>query len=98
MNYLIEFVAWLQAIDWIELILSLQWLFLGYFLAINTAYLALNYVSVFSIIKYMRDHRADYLPASLASYQPPVSILIPAHNEAGTIVSSVHSLLRLNYH
>lgn len=97
MNFLMDFVAWLQAIDWIGIILSLQWLFLGYFLAINTAYLALNYISVFSIIRYMRDHRADYLPASLASYQPPVSILIPAHNEAGTIVSSVHSLLRLNY-
>ncbi len=97
MSYLIEFIAYLQGIAWIDLLLSLQWVFLGYFLAINTAYLALNYVSVFSIISYMRDHRADYLPQSLASYQPPVSILIPAHNEAGTIVSSVHSLLRLNY-
>jgi cellulose synthase/poly-beta-1,6-N-acetylglucosamine synthase-like glycosyltransferase len=87
----------IQGIPWMQLILTLQWVFLAYFLAINMAYLMLNYISVFSIIRYMRDHRAEYLPKSLASYQPPVSILIPAYNEHGTIVSSVHSLLGLNY-
>lgn len=89
--------AFIRDIPWMELILTLQWVFLAYFLAINMAYLVLNYISVFSIIRYMRDHRAEYLPKSLASYQPPVSILIPAHNEHGTIVSSVHSLLGLSY-
>ncbi|HUR41659.1 MAG TPA: glycosyltransferase [Verrucomicrobiae bacterium] len=77
--------------------LALQWLFLGYFLAISACYLALNYIALYAIIGYMRDHRAEYLPKSLTTYQPPVSILIPAHNEHGTIVSSVRSLLRLNY-
>ena len=97
MTYVTAMIAFLQGVPWIDLILSLQWLFLGYFICINTAYLTLNYISVFSIVGYMRDHRADYLPTNLASYQPPVSILIPAYNEEGSIVSSVHSLLGLEY-
>lgn len=81
----------------IDFILSFQWVFIFYFLAINTAYLALNYISIFSIISYMRDHRAEYLPVSLVEYQPPVSIIIPAFNEQATIVSSIRSLLSLKY-
>ena len=97
MTYVTELLGFMQALSWTQLILSLQWLFLAYFISINVAYLALNYVSIFAIIGYMRDHRANYLPKSLASYQPPVSILIPAYNEAGSIVSSIHSLLGMNY-
>ncbi len=97
MTYVTAIIAFLQGVQWIDLILALQWLFLCYFICINTAYLTLNYISVFSIIGYMRDHRADYLPTNLASYQPPVSILVPAYNEEGSIVSSVHSLLGLEY-
>jgi cellulose synthase/poly-beta-1,6-N-acetylglucosamine synthase-like glycosyltransferase len=90
-------VAGFMALPWLEVALALQWLFLFYFVAISAAYLALNYVSLYAIVGYMRDHRAEYLPKSLTGYQPPVSILVPAHNEHGTIVSSVRSLLRLNY-
>ena len=82
---------------WLDFALYFQWLFLGYFLAINTAYLALNYIALYALVGYMRDHRAEYLPKSLRSYQPPVSILIPAFNERATIVSSVSSLFKLNY-
>jgi cellulose synthase/poly-beta-1,6-N-acetylglucosamine synthase-like glycosyltransferase len=82
---------------WLDLALYFQWLFLGYFLAINGAYLSLNYIALYALIGYMRDHRAEYLPKSLRSYQPPVSILIPAFNERETIVSSVESLFKLNY-
>lgn len=91
------FVAFVQGIQWVQIALTLQWLFLGYFISISAAYLALNYISLYAIVGYMRDHRAEYLPKSLTSYQPPVSILIPAHNEHGTIVSSVRSLLRQSY-
>jgi cellulose synthase/poly-beta-1,6-N-acetylglucosamine synthase-like glycosyltransferase len=97
MTYVAAMLDFLQGVPWIDLILSLQWLFLAYFICINMAYLTLNYISVFSIMGYMRDHGANYLPKNLASYQPPVSILLPAYNEAGSIVSSIHSLLRLKY-
>jgi len=87
----------LENFNWMQLILYWQWLFLLYFLAINAAYLSLNYIALYAIIGYMRDHRAEYLPKSLTAYQPPVSMLVPAFNEERTIVSSVRSLLRLNY-
>lgn len=82
---------------WAYLFLDLQWLIFVYFICISTAYLSLHYVAVFSIIRYMRDHRTEYLPRTLPSYQPPVSILIPAHNEQRSIISSIRSLLQLEY-
>ena len=81
----------IAALDWI------QWLFFAYFVALNGVYLGLNFVSAFSIHRYMRDHGASYLPESFSSYQPPVSILVPACNEEKSIVATVRSLLRLNY-
>ena len=84
-------------INWLDIALYFQWLFLGYFLSISACYLALNYISLYALVSYMRDHRAEYLPRSLRTYQPPVSILLPAYNERATIVSSVRSLFKLNY-
>lgn len=89
--------AGVQSLPWLEAALTLQWLFLCYFIAISAGYLALNYISLYAIVAYMRDRRAEYLPKSLVAYQPPISILVPAHNEEGTIVSSVRSLLQQDY-
>jgi cellulose synthase/poly-beta-1,6-N-acetylglucosamine synthase-like glycosyltransferase len=77
--------------------LEMQWVFFAYFMLISIAYLALHYVSVISTLRYMRDNRAEYLPRILPSYQPPISILIPAFNEEQSIISSIHSVLRLDY-
>lgn len=79
------------ALDWI------QWLFFAYFIALNVVYLALNYISAFSIHRYMRDHGAKFVPESFSSYQPPVSIIVPACNEEKSIVATVRSLLQLAY-
>ncbi|GAB3747067.1 glycosyltransferase family 2 protein [Lysobacter olei] len=76
---------------------AIQWVFLIYFVCLNVGYLLLNYVSMFGIIRHMREQGAKYLPNNFSAYQPPVSIIVPAHNEERTIVSSVRSLLRLNY-
>lgn len=80
-----------SALDWV------QWLFFAYFIGLNVVYLGLNFVSAFSIQRYMRDHGASFLPESFASYQPPVSIVVPACNEEKSIVATVRSLLRLSY-
>jgi cellulose synthase/poly-beta-1,6-N-acetylglucosamine synthase-like glycosyltransferase len=78
-------------------LLDLQWVFFAYFILISAGYLTLHYIAVMATIRYMRDNRAEYLPRILPSYQPPISILIPAYNEQQSIISSIHSVLRLEY-
>ncbi len=75
----------------------MQWAFLVYFICLNVSYLALNFVSMFSILRYTREHGAKFRIKNFAAFQPPVSILVPAYNEAQSIVSTVRSLLRLDY-
>ncbi|MGN0862073.1 MAG: glycosyltransferase [Stenotrophomonas koreensis] len=90
-------MAWLQQASWVHWLVEFQWAFLVYFFVINFAYLLLNWLSAVRVLRYMREYRADYLPEALRSYQPPVSIILPAYNERETVVSAVHSLLRTNY-
>lgn len=96
-GYWTTFVAQLQQVPWVHAAASMQWVFLIYFLAINLAYLILNYISAYQIVRYMREYRANYLPPGLREYQPPVSIVLPARNEEKSVVASVHSLLKTNY-
>lgn len=83
--------------SWDHVLASMQWIFMIYFVAINLTYLLLNYVSAYQIVRYMREYRANYLPPGLRDYQPPVSIVLPAHNEEKSVVASVHSLLKTDY-
>ena len=93
----IAFVTSLQHGSLDDVLESMQWFFMIYFVAINLAYLILNYISAYHIVRYMREYRANYLPPGLREYQPPVSIVLPAHNEEKSVVASVHSLLKTNY-
>ena len=77
-------------------LLSLQWFFLSYLALINGGYIALNLLSMVSISQYMSGRALDRLPHS-SGFEPPVSLLVPAYNEAATIVASIRSLLQLNY-
>jgi cellulose synthase/poly-beta-1,6-N-acetylglucosamine synthase-like glycosyltransferase len=88
---------YLTQMPWVQWMTSLQWFFLFYFIILNLAYLVLNVVSGFSIVRHMREHRARYLPDALRAYQPPVSVILPAYNEEQSIVSSVRSLLAVDY-
>ena len=80
-----------SALEW------MQWGFLAYFVIINVIYLALNFIAMFSIMHYAREHGAKFRMRNFAEYQPPVSILVPAHNEERTIVTTVNSMLQLAY-
>ncbi|MBD8874419.1 glycosyltransferase [Rhodanobacter sp. DHB23] len=96
-TYLSASVASLSYGPWDQVLVSIQWIFMIYFVAINLGYLILNYISAYQIVRYMREYRANYLPPGLRDYQPPVSIVLPAHNEEKSVVASVHSLLKTNY-
>lgn len=74
-----------------------QWVFLFYLLGLTAGYLTLNLVSMVSLRQYFEERALDNLPRSYTGFEPQVSIIIPAYNEAATIASSIRSLLQLNY-
>jgi len=82
---------------YLDAILSLEPFFLVYFTVLNAGYLFLNAVALVSLKRQMdtqvfADHPRIYTP-----FKPPVSLLIPAYNEATTIAASVRSMLQLTY-
>lgn len=92
-----QVATYLSQLPWVQWMVSLQWFFLIYFVILNLVYLLLNFVSGFSIVHRKRELKARYLPEALRAYHPPVSIILPAHNEEQSIVSSVNSLLAIDY-
>ena len=74
-----------------------QWIFFGYFIAINLGYLGLNVLAIFALPGYVAVRLLDRLPRAHSGFEPPVSILVPAYNEEATIAASVRSMLQLDY-
>jgi cellulose synthase/poly-beta-1,6-N-acetylglucosamine synthase-like glycosyltransferase len=70
--------------------------FIGYFIALNGGYLALNLLSMASLDRYMRE-RGGNEETRYLGIEPSVSLLAPAYNEEATIRSSVRSMLQLQY-
>jgi cellulose synthase/poly-beta-1,6-N-acetylglucosamine synthase-like glycosyltransferase len=83
---------------YIAAMLSLQWFFLFYFLCVNSGYLLLNVLAFIGMRRHLESQILEEIPQAYASFMPPVSLLVPAYNEAATIASSVHSQLQLSYH
>lgn len=75
---------------------AILWIFFIFMVVTAGVYLILNIIAYNSLIKYMQVRR-DEDDARLTGYEPPISIIIPAYDEAQTIVSSVRSLLQLYY-
>jgi cellulose synthase/poly-beta-1,6-N-acetylglucosamine synthase-like glycosyltransferase len=84
-------------IDWHQFVSFSEWFFLGYFVAINGCYLLLNLISFFNLKAYLPKKVLESLPQIYSGLEPPVSILIPAYNEAATIVASIQSMQQLSY-
>ncbi|MBI3405982.1 MAG: glycosyltransferase family 2 protein [Acidobacteria bacterium] len=77
--------------------ISNQTLFVYYFLS-NLAYLVLLVVAICTSALHQRklaSLRLENLNAS--PFSPPISLLVPAHNEEKTIVEALRSLLALEY-
>jgi cellulose synthase/poly-beta-1,6-N-acetylglucosamine synthase-like glycosyltransferase len=74
-----------------------QWLYLGYFVGLNSLYLALTVLSI-SVIRQAGDGRKDDLmPPYSLGMEPGITVVVPAYNEDANIVVSVHSMMQLNY-
>ena len=83
--------------SWRDAAAAAQEFFLIYFAAINLAYLALNALAALELRKRLEERLLGLLPRPYSPYEPPVSIVVPAYNEAATICASVRSMLQLEY-
>jgi cellulose synthase/poly-beta-1,6-N-acetylglucosamine synthase-like glycosyltransferase len=71
---------------------------LAYFALLNLVYLAFTVIAWHGITRHRRERAYSATEEAFASpLTPPVSILLPAYNEAAGIVESVRSLLALRY-
>ncbi len=76
----------------------LNWLGLSYFFLLNTVYLALILIAASSLAGYFRRKQFSGIQDAMRSpATPPVSVLIPAHNEEVGIVESARAVLSLEY-
>jgi cellulose synthase/poly-beta-1,6-N-acetylglucosamine synthase-like glycosyltransferase len=82
----------------IDFIVATQWLFLLFFVCINGGYLITIVFAFLKLPDYLRHQVLRYkLPRPWSDFFPPISILLLAYNEEEVIVSSIHSLLKLDY-
>ena len=75
----------------------LQWIIVGYMVALEVYYFLLNVSSFWCASNYAGNRAIDALPRRFSESDPPVSILVPAFNEEATITAAIHSLLQLRY-
>ncbi|MBN0048212.1 glycosyltransferase family 2 protein [Streptomyces actuosus] len=81
-----------------SLITMCDHLVIAYFLTINTCYLVLNLLALGEFVKRAgRAPFAGYDDAAASPFTPPVSVIMPAHNEAAGIVEAVRAMLLLHY-
>jgi cellulose synthase/poly-beta-1,6-N-acetylglucosamine synthase-like glycosyltransferase len=59
--------------------------------------LSLTVISIFSLRQYFEERRGEGFPDAFTGYEPQISIIVPAYNEAATIANSIRSLLQLKY-
>ena len=75
----------------------LQFICLLLFIGINLGYIIVNILAFFSLPRYLRRQVLHQLPQPHTKFEPPITLIVTAYNEEVVIVSSVRSLLQLNY-
>jgi cellulose synthase/poly-beta-1,6-N-acetylglucosamine synthase-like glycosyltransferase len=83
---------------WFHLVSDIGWFVLVYMVAVIFFYTFFLFASLFQVYKsHQLDEWEPYEELLDASYTKPVSILIPAYNEAAGILGTVRSLLSIEY-
>ena len=75
----------------------IEWVFLAYYLALHGIYFGLTAVASGYLSSFVRTHHPDDLPPLLSGCEPPVSVIIPAYNEASNIQKTLRSVLNQAY-
>lgn len=75
----------------------INWLFLLYFVGLHSVYLMLTISSMLYLPRFLREHDSEDMTPLHEDFEPPVTIIVPAYNEASTIASSVRALMQLEY-
>ncbi len=74
-----------------------QWIFLLYFVGINLGYLAQNLIAMIGIRKYLQTAKQFEAEGVFSSLDIPISVIVPAYNEATSIITSIKALLQMDY-
>lgn len=80
-----------------RVIIIFQWIFLGYITSSYFIYLILDFISLYNISYLINRPKAEKFIQPHNEFLAPISIIVPAYNEAITITSSTQALLKLNY-
>ncbi|MFU8895770.1 MAG: glycosyltransferase family 2 protein [Gammaproteobacteria bacterium] len=81
-----------------DLIVGFNHFIIVYFALINLGYLAIFLLSLRALWQFIkRSIFPDYQQIRSSELTPPISLLVPAYNEARNIIESLNSLLKLNY-
>jgi cellulose synthase/poly-beta-1,6-N-acetylglucosamine synthase-like glycosyltransferase len=82
----------------LQLFLGFGLFVIAFYLVINAFYLAIHALALLELRDDMRESRWDQPFRAFASpFYPGIGVVVPAYNEAATIVESVQSMLSLNY-
>ncbi|HLF40444.1 MAG TPA: glycosyltransferase [Acidimicrobiia bacterium] len=73
-----------------------EWLILSYFIVVHMTYLGLNVVAYVTLTRSTLRRFGETVPVDPA-FLPPVTVIIPAHNEERSIAESVRSIQQLTY-
>lgn len=82
---------------WFELLASLQWLCIIFFIGINLGYLILILFSLLKLPDYINQQILQDFPKLQTDFSIPISIVVACYNEEGAISHTVRSLLEINY-
>lgn len=78
-------------------LIYIDWLMLFYFVGLHGTYFMLMISSMLYLPGFMREKSTLHLAPLQADFEPPVTIIVPAYNEAATISASIRALLQLEY-
>src|SRR5438128_11023960 len=84
--------TWIHFFDYVNTVILL------YFLAANSVYTFLMVISLYTVSLHSKfAARVGYGELADSPVTPPVALIVPAHNEQDAVVTTVSSLLDLNY-